>query len=87
MAARITNAQVMAALVALDRKVAALGAPATAKAASPVGPVKFADTAFGAKVIAAQAAKVPCAIHEPTACNRRFSAKSSGGTNHEPRIV
>lgn len=83
---KLAQSTIDAIAAAVAAALAAQGAPATARAASPVGPTKFADTTFGAKVLAAQAAKLPCAIHA-TGCNRTFSVKSTGGTNHEPRIV
>jgi hypothetical protein len=81
------RAQVAALTSLVESLVAAQGAPATAQAKSPVGPTKFADTEFGAKVLARQAAKAACTIHPAGACNRRFSEKSSGATNHVARIV
>lgn len=77
----------------LDAITAAVAAAFVAQAAivtpsakSPVGPVKFADTTFGAAQLARQAAKLPCTIHA-TGCNRRFSPASAGTTNHVAKIV
>lgn len=75
-----TNAQVAALVNDLRNEVATLkaaqapttAAPAQAKAESP----------FVIDMRARAAAKLPCAIHSTALCNRRFSVKSSGGTNH-----
>ena len=85
MAQPTLRAQVAALTSLVEKLVAAQGAPVTARVASPVGPTKFADTEFGATMIARQAAKLPCGIHSRKVCNRRFSANSSGATNHVAR--
>jgi hypothetical protein len=84
---KLSQSTIDAISAAVAAALIAQGKPASARAASPVGPVKFADTAFGAAVLAKQAAKVPCTVHAAGSCTRRFSPTSAGLANHEARIV
>lgn len=84
---RPTIASLSAELAELKALIVAQGAPVKARAASPVGPVKFADTAFGAEMIAKRAGFIACELGHGAACNRSFSPASSGRTNHVARIV
>jgi hypothetical protein len=82
------NAQTTAARLArIERALEALlaqapvpakAAPASAKAAAPNEFVSFLRTKA--------AAKIACEVHDPAACNRRFSPASSGRTSHVARI-
>lgn len=81
MAARVTNAQVMAALAHVEARLDALApvpTPAKQAPAEPNGFVTFLRERA--------AAKVACEIHPASACNRRFSPKSSGRTSHVARV-
>ncbi len=81
MARQTLSAQVAALTEAVAALVAAQapakGAPAAAKAESP----------FVAFLHERAASKVACEIHAASACNRRFTPKSSGRTSHVARIV
>jgi len=80
--ARITNAQVFAALATLTERLDALtpavSAPAQTKAESP----------FVAFLHERAASRIPCEIASHKGqCNRSFTPASSGRTNHVARIV
>lgn len=68
-----------ATLVAISAQASApaTAAPATAKV----------ESQFVLDMRARAAAKIPCELGHGDACNRRFSPKSSGRTNHTARIV
>jgi len=86
-----TNQQVLDALAALSARIDALtpapvatGKPAKAKATSPA----FGGETFETYVEKRRAAALPCGIPEHgAACNRTFSPKSSGRTDHTARLI
>lgn len=88
-----TNKQVMDALNGIATRLDALestpapvatGTPAKASAKSPA----FGDKDFETYVADRRAAQVPCGIPaHGKSCNRVFSPKSSGATDHTARIV
>ena len=84
-------AQAVAAALAPAPVKAPAQAPAKAEAKSPA----FGNRTFTEYVDARKAAAQPCAIHPAlevdgeivVVCNRTFSPKSSGGTNHVARVI
>jgi len=71
-------------LVAAQAAPVATGKPAKAQAKSPA----FGDKTFDEYVADRNASRLPCGIKSHgAACNRTFSPKSTGRTNHEARIV
>lgn len=77
-----TNAQVAALVAGLEAKfdrAIAQGAPAKAKAASPVGPTKFADSPLGQRLAEKRSKRVACVIHVAGVCNRTFNPTNESG--------
>ena len=70
MAARITNAEIARMFATLNARLDALEQP----------------VAKGAPASARAASKLPSEIHDPKACNRRFTPASSGRTSHVARL-
>lgn len=75
-------------IAALETSIATLAGIVAAQHA-PVAPAPAKAKAESPFLIAMReraAAKVRCGIHPADKCNRRFSLKSSGATNHVARL-
>jgi len=72
-------ARIERALETLTAQAPAVSAPASAQAKSPSEFVSFLHERA--------ASKVACEIHPASACNRKFTPKSSGRQGHVARLV
>ena len=83
-----TKLDTLIGLVAAQAEVALAQATAPAKGSPAKGSAAFGGKTFQTYVADRRASALPCGIPaHGDACNRTFSPKSSGRTDHEPRIV